>query len=210
MTMRKHTTHFDDCGCKSGKLESEIQSLREKLDQCQGELKDTIVGWSKAEDRAESLREKLAMANKCQVCGGTDVVCAKGEEEHREMLMGRLESATSRVRELESLVLAQSLAINESIEILINTSNGFIPTPTWDRINDFLDKPKPSPELGAKIAETLEKAKSNCGYIERTLPVMVKQMGEEYGKFLPNLLKEIISQSEDLLRLIRETGSNSK
>jgi hypothetical protein len=183
--------HPDWVGMDRNQFE-EIQSLHEKL--------------AKAEDSIKELRGVVSIHKDSEEywSNQADLAYEKTGEEIK-----RRWGLEEKIKSLESLVLAQSLAIEEKdncMEYVLTTNHDF-------NGREYLVKAKniiPSPELGAKIVETLEKAKSNCGYIERTLPVMVKQMGEEYGKFLPNLLKEIISQSEDLLRLIRETGSNSK
>ena len=67
--MSNHTTHFDDCGCKSAKYEAEIATLTRKLAYKQAECDRARAAtqvvedrWRKRHDRAYALAADYRIA----------------------------------------------------------------------------------------------------------------------------------------------------
>lgn len=57
--MKEHTTHFDDCGCKTARLETEIARLRDAL--------ESIASISRKEQEKESYWINLTLKECAEV-----------------------------------------------------------------------------------------------------------------------------------------------
>lgn len=93
-----HTTHFDDCGCKTARLENEIETLRVQLAAC------GVAAMQNTEESATQRIDKLSpywSASYGDVCRAVDSeMCSRAALASKDAEMAELRALLEEAREL--------------------------------------------------------------------------------------------------------------